>query len=133
MIEQRNKTIRRYKQRSILAKKRVVKLTIVIKEIKDKFNFIEDCVVLNGISPTSNFLVRRQIQKAQGKRMLFLIITGLFEGYTIIGDSKAKNVVRPVESNDGRHCPGVSTAETIWRRKGCRDGRGGHSQKGKLQ
>uniref|UniRef100_A0A8D9FAW7 Uncharacterized protein n=1 Tax=Cacopsylla melanoneura TaxID=428564 RepID=A0A8D9FAW7_9HEMI len=67
----RDKCIARVRQRSYRAGKRVTKLKNIIKDLKDKFNVCqESCSMLEGISQTSNFLVRRQIQKAQGKKLI---------------------------------------------------------------
>lgn len=66
----RDRTIARVRQRSYRAGKRVTKLKNIIKDLKEKFNMNqESCSMLEGISQTSNFLVRRQIQKSQGKRL----------------------------------------------------------------
>ncbi|KAL1446909.1 hypothetical protein WDU94_007611, partial [Cyamophila willieti] len=66
----RDRCIARIRQRSYRAGKRVTKLKNIIKDLKDKFNVgQESCSMLEGISQTSNFLVRRQIQKSQGKKL----------------------------------------------------------------
>ncbi|KAI5743067.1 hypothetical protein M8J77_014103 [Diaphorina citri] len=67
-----NKELRlqKYRQRSIRAKKRVAKMKNVMSELRDKCLVGEEGIsFLQGISSTSQFLVKRQIQKARGKRL----------------------------------------------------------------
>lgn len=64
------KKIKTLLQRNRRFQKRNASLKNVIKDLKDKFHVNEEnCSILTGISETSQFLVRRQMQKAQGKRL----------------------------------------------------------------
>ncbi|KAI5744908.1 hypothetical protein M8J76_006466 [Diaphorina citri] len=65
----RERALKKERQRTYRLRKKLVKMSSLVDDLRQKYNLtFENCSILEGISDTAQFLVKRQVNKAQGKK-----------------------------------------------------------------